>query len=206
MVRGCGALKMPKIKSGIKCDCHTPIAAHRDFRVLVRIDRPNDQALSPTINFSGDFLAHLFLTRYRAPVALQITRRREGDKKKSAATKEGTRGETRRGRELATHAALEISKKSISLFRAFRVSRLRQRCIAHYLMDGFSLCSADSLTAGPPDCTLRPFSGCTGEPWFVVLEGGTQGEKGARGGVAGGMKWSGREWCARGGTCSRVVA
>lgn len=68
-------------------------------------------------------------------------------------------------------------EKSISLFRAFRVSRLRRRCIAHYLMDGFSLCSADSLTAGPPDCTLRPFSGCTGEPWLVVPEGGETQER-----------------------------
>lgn len=34
-----------------------------------------------------------------------------------------------------------------------------RRCIVHYLMDGFSLCSVDSLTTGPPDCTLRRFSG-----------------------------------------------
>lgn len=36
-----------------------------------------------------------------------------------------------------------------------------RRCIAHYLMDGFSLCSVDSLTTGVPDCTLRRFSGAT---------------------------------------------
>lgn len=46
-------------------------------------------------------------------------------------------------------------------FRAYPGAPAVRRCIAHYLMDGFSLCSVDSLTTGAPDCTLRRFSGAT---------------------------------------------
>lgn len=38
-------------------------------------------------------------------------------------------------------------------------------------MDGFSLCSVDSLTTGAPDCTLRRFSGATENRCALVVPG-----------------------------------
>lgn len=51
-------------------------------------------------------------------------------------------------------------------------STQHRRCIAHYLMDGFSLCSVDSLTTGVPDCTLRRFSGATENPASPLYQEG----------------------------------
>lgn len=51
-------------------------------------------------------------------------------------------------------------------------STRHRRCIAHYLMDGFSLCSVDSLTTGVPDCTLRRFSGATENPASPLYQEG----------------------------------
>lgn len=82
-------------------------------------------------------------------------------------------------------------EKSVSLLHTFRTEirdpRLRRRCSAHYLMDGFSLCSADSLTAGPPDCTLRPFSAAPenrGSLFRKVERGEQEDEEEERGGAS----------------------
>lgn len=179
------------------------IAANRGFRAFdtYRSSHPTigRRVLYPAINFSR-FTSREIVTlpsRRRSSDYLkgkEGKRRRWGEvrwgeKKIYAATKKAEAGE-REAR--ARHTRLsKFRKKRLPFPCAFRVSRLRRRCIAHYLMDGFSLCSADSLTAGPPDCTLRPFSGCTGEPWLVVPEGGTR-ERGERGGASPGG-WSGVE-------------
>lgn len=55
-------------------------------------------------------------------------------------------------------------------------STQHRRCIAHYLMDGFSLCSVDSLTTGVPDCTLRRFSGATENPASPLYQRGAGGD------------------------------
>lgn len=121
-------------------------------------------------------------------------------RKEAFPAKKGGRNE--RKRLHVTKLSLEILKKRVTLscvhFARNHVSRLRRHCIAYYLMDGFSLCSADSLTAGPPDCTLRPFSAA---PWLVVLEGGTPGEREASPGG-----WSGVEESSTRGAGGRAVA
>lgn len=125
-------------------------------------------------------------------------------------------GEDRESREARRHVALSKFRKKASPFSVHSAQcrgafpRLRRRCIAHYLMDGFSLCSADSLTAGPPDCTLRPFSAAPENRGSLFRRVGAGG-RGGRGRLGGGG-WRRRgdevEWkrVARGGTCSRVVA
>jgi len=149
-------------------------------RLGIYIDRSTIGVLSSAINFSRFLCAHFpHKVSHRSS---NYSERRKGKKKKKICGYKGSESLSHAGREIRDTRGSRNFEKSISLFHAFRVSRLRRRCIAHYLMDGFSLCSADSLTAGPPDCTLRPFSGCTGEPWLVVPEGGTQEREGSEGG------------------------
>lgn len=168
-----------------------------DFRAKHQIDRQ--------LSFTFNRLFLIFLRRWTI-FARHLSDSRDG---KAASTKRAgwKRGSDRKAYQgrLETHVVLEISKKA-SLFSC--ISRAESRfatasTLHRALFNGrFFALFGRLINRGASRLYFTLVLRCTGEPWLVVPEGGTQERERKRertegGDVAGGMKWSGREWRAR---------